>query len=45
MSELRVCDWCGQPAPESELLSMWWCDYECCSMECVILAGVEAATE
>lgn len=39
----RACDWCGKPAPEGDaLLNIWWADYECCSMECVMLAEAEA---
>jgi hypothetical protein len=42
MSAARSCDWCGKPAPEgAALLSICWADYECCSMECVILAESE----
>jgi hypothetical protein len=39
----RACDWGGKPAPEgAALLSIWWADYECCSMECTTLAEAEA---
>lgn len=42
MSASRVCDWCEKPAPEGDaLMSMWWCDYECCSMDCAMLAQGE----
>jgi hypothetical protein len=44
MSKPRVCDLCEKPATESsDVSSMWWCDYECCSMECVMLAEAEPA--
>jgi hypothetical protein len=40
---IRVCDWCEKPAPEGgQLLRVSWADYECCSMECVVLAEAEA---
>jgi hypothetical protein len=37
----RACDWCGKPAPEEAGLSIWWADYECCSMACAMLAEGE----
>jgi len=41
----RVCDWCGMPAPEGlDLMSIWWSDYECCSMGCVAMAEAECVT-